>query len=98
MLTSAFLQDAVRGDFNELSKLLIDHGGKVWSDGQVALTAFGHQRLCLTYISVFGGADLAGFQSAFWLAACLFGSISVFWRLGSNTFSRLDRTGTRLGD
>lgn len=36
------LQDAVRGDFNELSKLLIDHGGKVWSDGQVhQTTAFG---------------------------------------------------------
>lgn len=32
---AASLQDAVRGDFNELSKLLIDHGGKVWSDGQV---------------------------------------------------------------
>lgn len=29
------MQDAVRGDFNELSKLLIDHGGKVWTDGQV---------------------------------------------------------------
>ena len=33
--TADSMQDAVRGDFNELSKLLIDHGGKVWSDGQV---------------------------------------------------------------
>lgn len=31
------LQDAVRGEFHELSKLLIDNGGKVWSDSQVAL-------------------------------------------------------------
>ena len=29
------LQDAVRGEFHELSKLLIDHGGRVWTDGQV---------------------------------------------------------------
>ena len=28
-------QDAVRGEFNELSKLLIDHGGKMYQDGQV---------------------------------------------------------------
>lgn len=29
------LEDAVRGDFNELCKLLIDNGGKVWHDGQL---------------------------------------------------------------
>ncbi len=30
------LEDAVRGDFTDLSKLLIDHGGKVWTEGKVS--------------------------------------------------------------
>ena len=25
----------MRGDFTDLSKLLIDHGGKVWTEGKV---------------------------------------------------------------
>ena len=29
------MQDAVRGEFHEVSKLLIDNGALIWSDGQV---------------------------------------------------------------
>ena len=29
------LEDAVRGDFTDLSKLLLDHGGKVWDNNKV---------------------------------------------------------------
>ncbi len=32
-------QDAVRGEFREVAKLLIDHGGKVYEDGQVRYSA-----------------------------------------------------------
>lgn len=49
VLTAGVSQDAVRGDFNELSKLLIDHGGKVWSDGKVGITVYRHQHLLLEF-------------------------------------------------
>ena len=29
------LEDAVRGDFTDLSKLLLDHGGRVWDNNKV---------------------------------------------------------------
>lgn len=40
-----YVQDAVRGEFREVAKLLIDHGGKVYEDRQVRPASCGEDEL-----------------------------------------------------
>lgn len=56
------LQDAVRGDHLEVTKLLIDHGGKIFQDGNVSISCI--ELLC--FVKYMGPSALDAEMRATW--------------------------------